>query len=253
MVNIFFTDGDKNSTSTGKFRDLKSLGKTIESIAEQVGAGDYSDIYVGDYIPVVINNTTYNLHIAGFNIFYNIGDTAFTKNHIVLIPRENMGTSYMNSTDTTEGGYVGSYMYTTKLPELLNQIKASELGPYILSHRESFSDSMNVDATSNGYSGWKGASSVQFWHDSEIALMTETQIFGTTVFSSSGYDIGSGYMQFPIFRMYPMMINYIKSWYWERSIASSTWFCCCDRYLRPSASYASVVGGVRPYLCIGNP
>lgn len=59
---------------------------------------------MGDYW--VINGI--NWRIVDFNYWYNCGDTAFIKHHLVIMPDTVLYEARMNPTNITTGGYVGS-------------------------------------------------------------------------------------------------------------------------------------------------
>jgi hypothetical protein len=122
-------------------------------------------MYIGDYW--TINGTTYL--IAAFNYYYNTGDTTLTTNHVTLVPAGSMYTHRMNPTNTTEGGYVGSEMYTTGLDQAKTKIHADFAG-HVINHRRYLSN-----ATSDGQA------SAGAWFDSDVELMNEVMVFGSVV------------------------------------------------------------------------
>ena len=74
------------------------------------------------------------LMFAGFDYYYNMGDTELTTHHAVLIPRTAFATSAkMNSTNTTEGGYYNSEMHQTTLPCYAASLKTTKsLVPFLV-------------------------------------------------------------------------------------------------------------------------
>lgn len=100
----------------------------------KVSEGLFTDLYLGDY--VTIQDGTYNKEweIAGFDMYLNKGDTAFTKHHLVMFPRANLLSAQMNATNTTEGGYVGSDMYKTTIPAVVANLDKA-LGARMLTRR----------------------------------------------------------------------------------------------------------------------
>ena len=241
---------NKNAIYRGKDLGVVSADN-VENFfkVHEISSGKFTDLFVGDTF--TIKDGTHNAKwvIAGFNTEYNKGDTALQKNHITVFPLYNLGTSYMNETNTTAGGYKGSYMHTTKLPEIADNLRKA-LGTHMLSHRCLLTTSVSADAFANGGSGWKGASNNWEWTDCELVLMTEAQVYGSTVFSSSGYDTGEGAMKLPIFNF----VNHVKFgryWFWLRSVASSTYFCDADGSGDANCYDASSVSGVRPLMLLG--
>lgn len=233
----------------------KDLGTITASNIEtfftnhKISTGEFTDLYVGDTF--VIQDGTYNVRyvIAGFDTEYNKGDTALTKHHISVIPVSYITTSYMNETNTTVGGYKGSYMHTTKLPEIATQLK-TVLGSHLLTHRCLLSNAISADAYSAAGAGWKGSSSGWEWVDCELVLLTEVQVYGSTVFASSGYDIGEGASKLPLFN-FVSHVRLSRAWFWLRCVASSAYFCHADAAGLADYYYASYVSGVRPLMLLG--
>ena len=105
-----------------------------------------------------------------------------------------------------------------------------------------------------------GASSAWSWYESQIDLMSETNVFGTSVWSSSGYDIGIDNRQYAIFQLKPEFKNSYgntRFTYWLKNVASSTYFSGVIN--NGDSDYGGVSGyavasanrGVRPRFLIG--
>ncbi len=249
MGNIFFRDSVLNDTYGG--RDLLKLGKTVQSVATQVSKNDFSDLYIGDYFPITMYSKTVNWHIAHFNYFLNVGDTSFTKPHLVLVNDIPILYKHMNPTDTTVGGYIESDMRKNTLPEILGVLNTTDFKSHILTHRDLFANSMDPNSKSGGCPAWSGCTNSWGWHDSTLELLTEPQVYGTTIFSSSGYDIGTGDTQFAIFKLNKQFLNIDRQWWWLRAIAYSACFCSVHGGGAAGALVASFAGGVRIYFCFG--
>ena len=83
----------------------KNLGTAItEEQLANIANGTFKDLFIGDYW--TISGVKYM--IADFDYMYNVGDTALTKHHILVIPERNMYNHVMNTDNTTLGGYVTS-------------------------------------------------------------------------------------------------------------------------------------------------
>lgn len=92
----------------------EKLGRSLTAEqAAAIKAGTFEDIYLGDYWQ--IDGVDYI--VAGFDYWYQCGDTACTTHHVVIIPRNHLYTYHMNASNTTEGGYVGSDMYKNGLTQ----------------------------------------------------------------------------------------------------------------------------------------
>ena len=230
----------------------------------------FEDLYVGDYIKVDgvhanVNGKTWR--IAGFDIYYMVGTdgNVVTSHHAVIVPDEILGTSVMNTSNTTEGSYVGSYMYTTTLPSVktnyIDKVFDGHLVKYV-----SLLATRVCSIASAGNTGYNGSSCDWGWqYNRYLDLMNEMQVTGSTVWSSSGYDVGSDYIQFPLFRLRPEFTRTYNSnthtantrdWYWLRSVVSASQFAVIgihgssDRYDAGGIYGVSTSLGVRPYFYI---
>lgn len=241
---------------------------TIEEIYERVHSGEFTDLYLGDYFTVSITTTlpddsseeegatkvvteNVDLMIAGFDYYWNVGDTPLTKHHIVLIPR-NQGfatVTNMNKMNTTEGGYLNSYMHQTVLPCYAESLKVA-LHNHLLSHRTWLTNKVTTTAASMAGAGLTGSASGCEWATVELQLMNEVQLYGTTIWSSSAYDVGADNRQLPVFKFIDG-VQFGRSSFWLRSIISSTWIASCYRFGESSYGNATSKIYVRPLMLFG--
>lgn len=259
---------DNAAAHNGIFRgkDLTDLG--IEEICSRISSGSFEDLYIGDYFDIIIS-TSYTQNekvrciLAGFDIYWNNGDTAFTRHHAVIVPKNcfNKKTS-MNATSTVEGGFVGSYIWETILPIYKDALQ-STLGNHILMHRTLLTTTTDANLNSNAIAGFKGASSGWAWTDTYLSLLSEIQVYGSNILSSSFYDIGCDNLQLPLFALDPTAkvcgVNTAtdengdgsRQWYWLRNVVSSVNFAGVNNYGFSGHYFAAGSGGVRPLFCIG--
>lgn len=86
----------------------KNLGTALTAAQKAViKDGSFKGMFLGDYW--VIGGRTWR--IVDMDYWYNCGDTAFTSHHLVIMPDEALYNAQMNTTNVTNGGYVGSEMY----------------------------------------------------------------------------------------------------------------------------------------------
>lgn len=81
--------------------------------------------------------------------------------------------------------------------------------------------------------------------------MSEIEVYGATVWSSSGYDTGNAKMQLPLFIHSRSAMNDRTGGYWLKDVASSADFCICNDGGR--ATYDGAIGTwryVRPRFII---
>ena len=112
--------------------------------------------------------------------------------------------------------------------------------------------SNSINATGyNKLGSNSGCSNNWEWISCQAILMTEVEVYGSTVWSSSGYDTGSGNHQFELFKFAKSAINNRSSWYWLRDVANASNFCGCYCNGNSTYSWASyAVNCVRPRFVI---
>lgn len=219
----------------------KNLGTSIT--AEQKAAisnGTFDDLFIGDYW--TINGKQWV--IADMDYWYNCGDTAFTKHHLVMIPVSSLYTGAMNASNTTEGGYTDSLMYTEGLEAAKTTISAA-FGDLLLTHREYL-----TNAVTNGHA------SAGAWFDSNVELMNEIMVYGAYIHTPANdgvtiptrYTIGK--QQLSLFRLSPRATNRRET-IWLRDVVSAASFAFVNSYGTAACNYASASYGVRPVFPIG--
>ena len=186
------------------------------------------------------------------------GDSSFNSHHAVIVPKNCFSAlAPMNSTNTTEGGFIGSNMWKTVLPTYATAIN-SALNNHLLTHRTLLSNSMSSSTPSMSGAGWNGASNNWEWIDTKLSLLNEIQLYGSIILSSSFFDVGCDNLQLPLFRLDPRSkivgqggTGDGRIWYWLRAVAYSADFCACYGSGLAGNSSAGGSGGVRPLFCIG--
>lgn len=246
-----------------KFADLKSIvvapnagahnavyrGKDITdlfyngTLSEQIAAGTFDDIFIGDYI--IGRNSGRKYLVADINYRLNCGDTECTRPHVLMIPEKIMGTAKMNDSNITTGGYTGSKMYTTNLAPFKTVINNDFGAGHILSHKNVLTNAV----TDGKSSGWA-------WFDSTIELMNESMVYGHNAWGSHhGYETGSDKKQLSLFKLDQSKIiarndNNERYWWWLRDVVSSANFAHVGTGGNSGCNGASLVGGVRPAFLI---
>ena len=240
--------GGHNSIFRGK-----NLGTAVTAAQwAAISAGTFDDLFVGDYW--VINGV--NWRIAALDYWLNCGDQNCTTHHAVIVPDSNLlngdgsTTHWMNTANTTEGGYMGSGFYTgvnadesenTGKAQCLTKAQNAFGASHLLTHREYLSN-----AVTNGYvSGGT-------WVDSTIDLMNESMVYGNRFFENvmcgtnipAAYTIDKG--QLPLFALAPQYITNRAAW-WLRSVVSSANFAVVNTNGSANCNNASGTwNGVRP-------
>ena len=221
----------------------KALGGSVTS--EQwaaIKAGTFKDLYLGDYWS--IGDVDYL--IAAFNYWLTCGDTACNTNHLLVVPRNNLYTAGMNSSNITTGGYVGSEMYKTGLAQAKTTINNAFGSAHILNHRQYL-----VNAVTSG------APTGTDWYDSTVELMNENMVYGGRQFSPMpngatdpwntcrNYTIDKS--QLPLFHLAPWLICN-RQWYWLRDVVSAADFASVYSHGLADCTGASNAYGVRPVV-----
>lgn len=217
----------------------KNLGTQFTAeMSANIKNGTFKDLYCGDYL--VINGTTYRF--MDLDYLYKTGDTSLETHHILVVPDVPMYNHVMNDTNTTEGGYVGSKMYTSGLDQALAKIKADFGEAHIVTYRN-----LLVNTVSNGVpSNWA-------WYSRQIDLMNEEMVYGTRAWSQAtqnGYDTGSNKSQLAAFKHNHSLISSCRLWYWLRAVRSSLAFCGVGGDGAATLYGASDAYGVRPCFLI---
>lgn len=237
-----FHDAGKYGSAVDLRRNIyrgKNLGTSLTNTQkESIADGSFYDMYIGDFW---VRNGRID-RIADFEYWYNSGDTAFTKHHIVIVPDSSFGSGRMNATNVTTGGYIGSEMYTSS-NSVLNTAKStisSDYGSALATHRILLTNAVNNGYPSSGE-----------WHNSTGELMNEPMVYGSYIFvpGSTGSIVPYRYTtektQLALFRLNPRMINPGRYTYWLRDVVSSAAFARVGTNGNADHGNASTSIGVR--------
>ena len=257
-------------------------GTFYKRLAGSNGYALFEDIYVGDYFRMSRAISAYErtgqyqatgsqyVTIAGLDTMWGNGDQGSGVNyhHAVMVAgqgfggTQHFGRSRMNATNTTEGGYVASEMNTltigavvsagsTASDATINQQLYAEFGAHLKTTRELVSNAINATGY-NRLGSATGCTSNWEWISAQAILMSEIEAYGSTVWSSSGYDTGNANRQLPLFAFSKQAQNTRSAYYWLKDLASAAYFC----YARGNgngyyydASYTS--NHVRPRFILG--
>ncbi len=223
-----------------------------------VANGTFKDIFPGDYIQkdVTVNGTTYSAKwvVGDCDYFWQYGDTKPGAHHVLVFPDIRLGTSAMNSTNTTEGGYLGSYMRTTTIPLVVTGITNAFTSSHLVTFREFLSNSVNTSLASLNGHGWTGQATGGAWTSSTANLFNEYMVYGSGHWNAGGVDRHDCPRQVSAFRLSPTLYNCdldgnYYDW-WLRDVASSADFAFV--YWGGDAAYgsASFSLGVRPFCLL---
>ena len=231
---------EKNAGAHNSIFRGKNLGTSVTAAQyAAISAGTFDDLFIGDYW--VIGGVNYR--IAAFDYYLRCGDTDLNTHHVVIVPDSNLYNHVMNDTNTTDGGYMGSKMYTEGLNQAKTTIKAA-FPNHVLKHRVYL-----TNAVSNG------KPSAGAWCDSEVELMNEQMVYGGAVFmpGCDGTTVPTNYRveksQLPLFAHRPDLISN-RLTFWLRDVVTAARFARVNNGGGANYYYASYSNGVRPAFSI---
>jgi len=224
----------------------KNLGNSITSSQwDAINNGTFDELWLGDYWQ--INNVIWR--IADLDYYLNSGDgNGLQTHHALIIPDSTLYSSVMNNSATSDGGYLGSLMFSEGLEEAKSKIKAVFGETHILSHRDIAASEIT-----------NGIPSDYAFYDATVDLMTEAMVYGCRFFGAvynsvsttipSIYTLGNS--QVSLFRVrHGMTIARNKWHYWLRETASASRFIYVNSFGYPGTQSASTSYGVRPVFAI---
>lgn len=227
---------------------FKNLGTSFTAEQQaKLAAGDFSDFWNGDYWQDTTQNIIWRI-VDNTGIARRKGDTNFNEPSLIIMPDDPLfkangsTTHYMNDTETTAGGYVGTKYRNTYRSQCKTMFTNFFGLNHIASHRELLSNAV----TSGKASGWA-------WTDCDIELPSEVNIYSHNSWScytdgGSGYNIGSEWGQFRLFSLAPYMAINRTYNYWLRDVVSDSWFACFDSSGRTSRATANNTEvSIRPF------
>ena len=176
-----------------------------------------------------------------------------TANHVGLIVIPHTTTKWNASGNTSTGadnrgaGYkncdLHDYLKTTVLPHVQNDLGAANL----IAHSKLLSNAVNTTGY-NRYGSNTGCSSNWEWvTDQYICALSEVQVYGATVWSSSGYDTGEACRQLDVFQHYSHTEIFGSEYPWLRDVVSASYAARATDYGNANyyaASYAFYVAAL---------
>ena len=227
-------------------------GTLWNRIAGSSGFKPYEDIHVGDYIdmgrtvtcPDSYDSTVGSQYVtvASCGGFYGNGDSGITYPHLIMVPGKGFGGTqhfgrHAMHASTPHPGYVSSDMNQSVLGPVvtegsiatgatINQQLYYIFGSHLKTIKSLLATAMS-SSLYNRFGSAGGASSGWGWQSVQTRLMSEIEVYGSTVWSSSGYDTGDANHQFELFRFSKSAVNNRSAYYWLKDAASSSDFCDC--------------------------
>ena len=218
----------------------KNLGTSFTTEQSQaVQNGTFTDMYVGDYW--VINGKT--RRIGDIDYFIHCGDNVNLGHHLLMVndgidlTADGSTTRFMDDTDTTAGGFKGSKMWQSTIPNQILPDITTAFGNHLLNHREYISNAVTDGVPTGGE-----------WVDTIYNIFNEVMYYGTIVngIGTGMYNVGCSKNQIALFKLNQSSMNRRLS-IWLRDVVSGTGFAFVNsvghagRY-NASASWNNVLG-----------
>lgn len=260
------------------FNDVSTFSPS-QHYLEMIRDGSFKDLYIGDYFYVDIESLgllkRLKCTIAGFNIYYNPSVNygmyeSYNGNNVEFVNKNNHAVIVAEYVDkrhinySIEPGGISHFRFTNLYQELydnsdeypeghyLNNNISSKLqsvfNGHILKHRTSLP--CTYDSTSKSY----------YFNplNAYIDLLSETQVFGTSVFSHPDYEYTN--TQLPLFALDPTakiikdsgnILNGEVPGYWLRNTYGKDSFVyVTNEGIMDTADYTGEFG-ICPFFCIG--
>ena len=208
--------------------------------------GSFKGLFIGDYWQV----DTKVYRIAAFDYYLRSGyqDLApdygeLKTHHAVIVPDNPLDYQKMNETDSTNGAYLNSYMYTTGL-NLAKSIIGTDFSGHLVDHWEFL-----ANAATAGYEAGR------VWTLGNINLMNENMVYGTNILAARApgapfiWSHTNGRSQLPLFTYRPDLISNRQN-VWLQDVCTSVYFANADYGGLACCYPATSVYGVRPAFTI---
>lgn len=180
-----------------------------------------------------INGHTYV--IAGLNPMKGTSTPyRVTQNHVglIVIPHTTHAWNADRKTTAVDGGHgagyanseLHAYLQSDILPMCQNDLGAANL----LAHSKLLTNAVNATGI-NRYGEATGCSSSWGWVSNQyISALSEVQVYGGTVWSSSGYDTGEACRQLDVFQKYSHTEIFGGEYPWLRDVVSASYAAFAD-------------------------
>lgn len=220
------------------------------TISTAIANQSFENIQLGNYITKTLSlpmlnshvdvengtSTNYNCQIkfVDANAFYGYDNAAVTSTPHMAALIFGLPNDYMNPTqstttaaDTGTGytGYAGSYMHVKYLPAVVKALNNALGNGHLVAHNMLMGTAVGSSLV-NRFGSAGGATSSWVWQMNQyITLMTEAQIYGGTIWSSSGYDTGQANTKLAAFNLVRWNKFCGNRYMWLRDVASGSLFC----------------------------
>ena len=220
------------------------------TISTAIANQSFENIQLGNYITKTLSLPILNDHIdaengtstdyecqikfVDANAFYGYNNYAVTDTpHMAALifglPNDYMNPTHSTTTaaDTGTGytGYAGSYMHVKYLPAVVKALNNALGNGHLVAHNMLMGTAVGSSLV-NRFGSAGGATSSWEWQMNQyITLMTEAQVYGGTIWSSSGCDTGQANTKLAAFNLVRWNKFCGNRYMWLRDVASGSSFC----------------------------
>lgn len=238
---------DATTSTAGHFASIQELQVTID-------LGEFSDIYIGDYI-ITWDPTTGHINkvqwlVAGINVLscyamtgITSGDGGVYRPHLALIPRQCFSTLYrIHSSGTNKSGYYNTELNKTNFPVFGTTLRESGYFENTLHY------ALHMMSTSGNSSGATGSG----WYGTYLILPSEISLFGVALRQNQFDTLNNLQFQLPLFRLRPDLIFDVSQGYWLSTIpkTGNTVFCNILTKGDVTSTTATTLSGLRPIVIL---
>ena len=199
-------------------------------MSDNIRAGNFVGMYIGDYInkdvttsatvytpkgatdPITTTPVTWPCwEVAGFDYFYKTNfatnDSIAGDTHHVILHAANSRspiqyfTPIIDNGNSTEGGYVNSDFYKYGIPIINNALETTFGTDHILEHYEFLTNSFDETLNSGRYFNNPGATNSAVVVKLKANIPNENMTAGSSVWGSSGYEVGTCASQLPLYAL----------------------------------------------------
>lgn len=237
------------------------------AISTVIANQSFENIQLGNYITKTLSLPILNGHIdaengtptdyrcqikfVDANAFYGYDNYAVTATPHMAALIFGLPKDYMNPTNSTTTaadtgtgytGYAGSYMHVKYLPAVVKALNNALGNGHLVAHNMLMGNAVGSSLV-NRFGSAEGATSSWAWQMNQyITLMTEAQIYGGTIWSSSGYDTGQANTKLAAFNLVRWNKFCGNRYMWLRDVVSGSIFCIAGLY--GIANYAGAAGSI---------
>lgn len=245
------------------------------TISTAIANQSFENIQLGNYITKTLSLPILNGHIdakngtstdyrcqikfVDANAFYGYNNNAVTATPHMAALIFGLPDDYMNPTNSTTTaadtgtgytGYAGSYMHVKYLPAVVKALNNALGNGHLVAHNMLMGTAVGSSLV-NRFGSAGGATSSWEWQMNQyITLMTEAQIYGGTIWSSSGYDTGQANTKLAAFNLVRWNKFCGNKYMWLRDVASGSGFCYASNYGLASYSGAADSNCVVPLILL---